>query len=212
MLGAPRRVAARVTPAVVLAVSLLTLAGCGGSEEVDFSATPVDPPFQVSGEPLRTTDGESVSLAEVAESEGRRLTLVFFGYTRCPDICPAVLASLTAGLRALDPSERRQVDVVFVSTDPARDTDRDIERYLARFDPDYTGATGPVERLARVGRSIGIFVDRGEELPGGGYDPNSHGTYVIGVDRFGEAPVIWDAETTPSQFSDDISFMLDESA
>lgn len=192
--------------AVLLAVAGLA-AGCGEERKVSLHGTVVDPPFTVAADTLTTTEGASYSLAEDTSAE---LTLVFFGYTQCPDICPAVLSSITSGLVKLTEEQRDQVDIVFVTSDPDRDTPEVLRTYLDRFDQGIVGLSGDLDTIAEVGESIGVYVDAGEELPGGGYDPNSHGSYVIGINDRHQAPIFWSGDTAPSQFADDIRFLLTE--
>ncbi len=192
--------------AVVLA-TLLLASGCGQEKSVALHGTVVDPPFTVAADELTTTDGEAFSLAKDTTAP---LTLVFFGYTQCPDICPAVLSSITSGLVKLTEEQQEQVEIVFVTSDPDRDTPAVLRTYLDRFDEGIVGLSGELDTVAKVGESIGVFVDAGEELPGGGYDPNSHGSYVIGINADHQAPIFWSGDTAPSQFADDIRFLLTE--
>lgn len=136
------------------------------------------------------------------------MNLIFFGFTNCPDVCPVILGSLAAGLTKLTDEDRDQVDVYFVTSDPERDTNAALERYLKRFDPTFVGLRGDLADISEVGESLGIYVDKGERLPSGGYDPNSHGTYVVAMQRDGSAPAFWGMDTTPSQFAGDIETML----
>lgn len=191
----------------LLLAALLLATGCGQEKSVSLHGTVVDPPFTVAADALTTTEGEPYSLAEDTTAP---LTLVFFGYTNCPDICPAVLSSITSGLLKLTAEQRDQVDIVFVTSDPERDTPEVLRTYLDRFRAGIVGLSGDLADIAEVGESIGVFVDAGEELPGGGYDPNSHGSYVIGINDRHEAPIFWSGDTAPSQFADDIRFLLTE--
>lgn len=193
-----------------LALALGALTACGGDEDptkVTLTGTVVDPPFTIAADALRTTDGKDYSLAKDTDAE---LTLVFFGYTHCPDICPAVLSSLASGLAKLTKAQQEQVDLLFITTDPKRDTPAVLDDYIHRFNPRFEALTGDLPTIAKVGKSIGIFVDTGEQLASGGYDPNSHGTYVIAVNSDHQAPLFWGGETSPSQFADDIRFLLTE--
>jgi protein SCO1/2 len=192
--------------AVTLLVVLLTVTACSQDDSAeDFSATQLDSPFAISGSGLTSTDGREF---EFPADLDNRLNIVFFGYTHCPDICPAILGSLAAGLVRLDADERSQVTVYFVSTDPKRDTLPAIDRYLAHCDDKFIGLRGDIGSVVDLGKSVGVFVDQGDQLPTGGYDPNAHGTYLIGVEKSGSAPVVWDANTAPFQFAGDIRFML----
>ena len=97
-----------------------------------------------------------------------------------------------------------------ITTDPKRDTPEVLADYIHRFNPRFEALTGDLDTIAKVGKSIGIFVDTGEQLASGGYDPNSHGTYIIAVNSDHQAPLFWRGETSPSQFADDIRFLLTE--
>ena len=127
----------------VLAAGLMT--ACGGGSEALTGAV-LDQPYVVPATPLTDTDGASYSLAD---STDKRLTLVFFGYTHCPDICPLVMSTLASAVTRLDDADRDQVDVVFVTTDPTRDTDQVLRNYLDRYDPTFIGLTGSLKDIVQ---------------------------------------------------------------
>ncbi len=89
-----------------------------------------------------------------------RLTLLFFGYTHCPDVCPATMENLGAVIGRMPTSERSRLDVVFVTTDPERDTAERLQQWLGRFESEVVGLTGTIaeveaaQRAARVGIAI----------------------------------------------------------
>ncbi len=196
---------ARVRAAVLAIVLAVTLAGCSQApEEGDYAGTLLSDPYVVPDEALSDTAGERFSLA--ADTD-RRLTLVFFGYTRCPDICQAVMSSLASAMTRLDGSVRDQVEVVFVTTDPTRDDAATLREYLDRFDPTFVGLTGELPRIVDVGLDLGVAVDKGQRLPGGGYEV-THGTQVIGIDGGDRAPIVWTHGTSAAQFADDITLLL----
>lgn len=200
----------RTLPTLAGAVlSAVLLAGCGGTsagEDAEFAGTVLDPPFEVDAQPLTDTSGASYSLADDTD---KPLTLVFFGYTHCPDICGLVMSNLTTGLTQLDAEDREQVEVVFVTTDPARDDPAVLRDYLDQYAEGYVGLTGPLDTITAVGRPLGIAVEKGDKLPSGGYDV-THGTQVIGIDGADEAPVYWGQETSAAQFRADIETLLSE--
>ena len=123
------------------------------------------------------------------------VTLVFFGYTHCPDVCTTVLADLAQALRRLDPAERAQVSVLFLTSDPSRDTPRAIRAYLDRFDPSFVGLTGSLSELERVATAVGVPLEGTKPLPGGGYEVG-HGAQVVGFDARHRGRVVW-LEGTP---------------
>jgi protein SCO1/2 len=108
----------------------------------------------------------------------------------------------------LDDTDRDQVDVVFVTTDPQRDDEATLRRYLDRFNPDFIGLTGPLATIIRIGRALAIAVEQGDKLPSGGYDI-THGTSVLGIDSDDRVPVVWDQETSATQYAADVHQLLD---
>lgn len=202
-------VSVRSLAGVLAAFALvLGLAGCGGEtdgEPTELAGTVIDPPFQVPDAELTDTSGQPFRLAGDTD---KRLTLLFFGYSKCEDICPVVLQSLAVGLRRLDPAERDDVDVVLVTSDPARDTPEVLRSYLDRFDPSFVGLTGELSTIVETAHAVGIAMDDAERLDSGGYDPGTHGTRVIGVDGSDEAPIMWQEDTSAAEFAADVRTLL----
>ena len=183
---------------------LLALTGCGGGGDVAFSGVTHDP-YQVPATPLTDTDGSSYSLAT---STTKPLTLVFFGYTHCPDICPMVMASLASAMTRLDDADRKKVDVVFITTDPARDTEAVLRGYLDHFDPSFIGLTGRLQTIVDVAKPLAVYVADGTKLPSGGYDLNTHSTQVTAIGSDDTSTVLWDMDTSSAQFAADIQALL----
>lgn len=160
---------------------------------------------------LRDTSGRAYDLASDAS---RPLTLVFFGYTSCPDICQEVMADIASALVRLDKERRSKIDMLFVTTDPARDTASVLRSYLDRFDPRFEGLTGRLSAIKRLGRSLGVPVEHGRRLAPGGYDV-AHGTSVLGVlpsRTAAKAPYVWTRGTGPADLADDLTTILDGKA
>jgi protein SCO1 len=110
-----------------------------------------------------------------------RWTLVFFGFTQCPDVCPttlAVLAQVTRELRDLPPPQRPQV--LLVSVDPERDTPERLDAYVKFFDPDFLGATGTPGSIAATAAAFGVPYAK-VSLPDGGYTmDHGSGIFIVG--------------------------------
>ncbi|CAN5340553.1 SCO family protein [soil metagenome] len=162
-------------------------------------------PYAVPAVQLRATDGTSYSLASDARDP---LTLVFFGYTQCPDICQVVMADIASALTRLEDDERAQVGMQFVTTDPARDDEQTLREYLDRFDPRFGGLTGPLPKIIDAGQSLGIPVEKGRRLPSGGYEVN-HGAQIVGVLPDATAPIVWTHGTSPEHLAEDIGKIVD---
>lgn len=194
--------------AVLLLVSLLALTACGGSAQGDgeLHGHRLDPPFQVSSTPLTDTDGQPFSLTRDTD---KPLTLVFFGYTHCPDICQTVMSNLASAMTRLDDQDRARVDVVFVTTDPSRDTPAVLDEYLTHFDPGFIGLTGDLDTIVGIAKPMGVGITEGEKLASGGYDV-THGTTITGVDAKDEGSVYWNETTSSADFAADIHTLLNE--
>jgi protein SCO1/2 len=199
-------------------LAVTALAGCAASEAqgpvADVHVHDADGlhgivlphPYAVPDATLRDSDGTSYDLATDAR---KPLTLVFFGYTHCPDICQVVMANIASALTRLDSGQRAKVQMLFVTTDPARDDVTTLRHYVDRFDPSFDGLTGDLATITRIGKAFGVPVEKGAELASGGYDV-AHGTQVIGVLPDRTAPFVWTEGTDPSALADDITTILDD--
>jgi protein SCO1/2 len=110
----------------------------------------VDPPYPRPEFTLTDTEGRPYDFA--AETRGR-LTMLYFGYTNCPDICPIHMATLS---QALETPGTPEATVVFVTTDPERDTPERLRGWLDGFDPDIVGLTGTREEIAEAERAAQV--------------------------------------------------------
>lgn len=107
--------------------------------------------------------------------------LVFFGFTRCPEICPTTIAEMDAAIQAIGP-EARQIEVDFISVDPARDTPEHLSNYFSSFGPQFRGLTG--ER-AEIDRLVSAFRASYEYVPTDGDDYTVNHTaitYLVNAD------------------------------
>lgn len=104
-----------------------------------------------------------------------RPTMIFFGFTFCPDVCPTTLSDISQWLEELGPDADR-LNVVFLTVDPERDTPEALADYLANFDPRITGLTGP---LAEVERAVAGFRAKFEKVPRDGSYTMNHTSGVF---------------------------------
>ena len=132
---------------------------------------------------------------------------MFFGYTKCPDICQAVMADITSALSRLDPGDADRVAMWFVTTDPTRDDPATLSSYLDRFDPSFEGLTGPIEDILALAEPVHIPIDKGRKLPSGGYEV-SHGTAILGVMPDGTVPILWTEGTSAASLAEDFHTIL----
>jgi protein SCO1/2 len=183
------------------------VAGLSVQDDDGLNGAVLPTPYIASGVPLTDTEGAEQALDTVTADAGDELTLVFFGYTHCPDICQIVMADIASALTRLDDAERARVGMTFVTTDPARDDEATLRAYLDRFDPSFGGLTGPLPRIVEVGHSLGVAIEKGEKMPSGGYEVN-HGTQVVGLLPDGTAPVVWTEGTGPERIAQDLQAIL----
>jgi protein SCO1/2 len=117
------------------------------------------------------------------------------------------MSTLASAMSRLDDADRKNVDVVFVTTDPARDDGPTIRRYLDRIDPDFIGLTGPLRTIVEIGNALAVGITQGDKLPSGGYDI-THTTAVLGIDGKDQVPILWTQETSATQYASDIHQLL----
>jgi protein SCO1/2 len=120
-----------------------------------FHGTLLQAPEPASAFTLTTHHGQPVSL----DRFHGQLVVVFFGYTHCPDNCPATLATLAQALQLLG-EDAESVQVLFISVDPARDTTARLTTYLNPFHPNFLGLTGTAEEITQVAAQYGIYFER----------------------------------------------------
>ena len=206
--------------ALLSATVLVALTSCGGSSD---AGAPVVSGFSEEGddgmhgavlaEPYTWPEASLVDTggddAEIRDALDAPLTLVFFGYSQCPDICQVVMADLASATARLDPDDAAEVDTWFITTDPARDDPATLRAYLDRFNPDFEGMTGPLEKIVEVGEAVHVGIERGAKLPSGGYEVN-HGTPILGVTPDGAVPILWTEGTSAAKLAEDIQVILSD--
>ncbi len=230
-----RAMRSRVTVGAAVAAVSLLLIGCGAAapEAPDsssaasirlsgaddgFHGTVLDPAPPRPDLTLPSTQGEPFDLGDRPADE---VTVLFFGYTHCPDLCPTTMADLARAREMLAPEVRDRVRVVFVTEDPARDTPELLRQWLDRFDPEFTGLIGGKDATAATLAALYLPESAQVAAPsapvvhphddGAGEDAHSHGDY--GVDHAGTAyawgpggrSVIYTGGTTPQQYADDLT-------
>ena len=197
----------------VAVAGVLLLAGCGVA--VSSNAPQLSSGTQWAGAELvhplsrpsfTLTDDAGQSYDFASRTRGK-LTLLYFGYTHCPDICPLNMADTAAALRDLPAGVRAQITVVFVTTDPARDTPAVLRAWLAKYDPAFIGLTGsPAEiELAQIAASVPTSA---VEATGKGSYVVDHAGYVIAYTRDNLGHLTYPAGVDPSAEARDLSRLV----
>jgi protein SCO1/2 len=126
-------------------------------------------------------------------------TLVYFGYTHCPDVCPVTMLQLAQVVKSgVVPGLR----VVFISVDPARDTPTQLAQYVHAFDPDFIGLTGTAAMLQTVAQRFGVAFLR-VDLPGGDYSMDHSSTLFL-MDARGHNVAIFNAPYDVKSLTQDL--------
>jgi len=193
----------------------LIVTGSSGSR---FHGTLLDPPLPRPTQAVRDTSGRAFSLVDRPVDE---LTVLFFGYTHCPDVCPTTMADLASARDQLPAPLRDRVTVVFVTEDPERDTPRSLRRWLDGFDPSFVGLRGGNEATKAILEQLYLPVTKRQEHPKDpikhpdpGTKHHHHGDYAVEhagvVYAFGpgRTTVIYTGGTKPSEYAADFTKLL----
>jgi len=163
---------------------LMLLAGCGRGARPAWRLTDVrghlpDLRFQL-------TDGSS--RAVTAKDYLGKIIVLYFGYTNCPDACPLTLTHLHIVMQRLG-TQARDVRILFVSVDPARDTPAVMRRYVAAFDSRAVGLTGTMTEIEAMAKRYRVAFTRGPDEGNGAYEVN-HSSAIYFFDRQGRARLL----------------------
>ena len=193
-LGAARRLATLGLAAA------LSLSACSDSPP-QFNGTDITGTHL--GRDLALTDhnGQARTLA----SFQGKVSVVFFGFTQCPDVCPTTLAQLGEVMRALGRDAER-VQVVMVSVDPERDTPEVLKQYMAAFHPGFLGLRGDEPALKQTAASFRAYFAKAPQ-PDGGYTMDHTGSIYL-IDPAGEARVLASGNVGTEALVQDIRALL----
>ncbi len=169
-----------------------------------FNGVVLDPPELAPPLHLADSAGGQFDLG----SEKGKVVLIFFGYTHCPDICPTTLVDWRHAADSLG-SQASEVKFVFVSVDPERDTPAVVQRYAARFAPEFIGVTGSRADIdaTLAAWKLASFRDGVPGASDAAYTV-SHPSQVFVVDREGQLRLMHRAGLTPTQIAADVRALL----
>lgn len=160
---------------------------------------PVKPSFT-----LTDTSGRPYDLR--TETRGK-LTYLYFGYTHCPDACPATMSDLTYALRLQSPAVKRRVVVVFVTVDPRRDTPKVLRTWLDHYNASFVGLTGTQAQLAIAERQAGVPPAPRQKETGANYSV-PHSTLLFAYSPDDRSHVVYAQGFKPSDYAHDIPILL----
>ena len=147
-------------------------------------------------------DGRTVH----AEDFRGKVTLLFFGYTHCPDVCPTTLAILARAIKSLGPDADR-VRVLFVTVDPKRDTAGALMHYTQLFGPEFVGLRGDANQLQQLTKRYRVTYSLGAPDASGDYDV-THSSAIFVFDSIGEAVLVGNESNSVQDFVHDLKQLL----
>jgi protein SCO1/2 len=186
---------------VAIAAAAVVAAGLGLAAGLprlshDAGAPSIGGPFAlVDGDGHKVTDKDFLG----------RWTLIYFGYTHCPDACPTTLSAIGGALDKIPAAKRKDFSVLFITVDPARDTPGIVGQYAKAFGPEFVGLTGSAPALAKVEQEYRVYAQR-HDLKGGDYAmDHSSIIYVIAPD--GHFDGLLDDSLSPADMAQRLSHL-----
>lgn len=171
-------------------------------QETGYRGVTLEPAVPRPDFTLTDTKGDPFSFRDRTEGG---VTLLYFGYTNCPDVCPAQMANLAAALHRLPFGVQKRVQVVFVTTDPARDTARALRAWLDGFDPSFVGLTGPRARTDSIEVELGLPpASQQKAVPGTGAYAVGHAAQVIAFTPDDSAHLVYPFGTRQLDWTHDL--------
>lgn len=201
---------------MILSLALAAiLAGCGGTgHHASAPKAPVSAglrglvPEPLPHKPsftLRDTSGRPYRFLPATRG---KLTYLFFGYTHCPDACPATMSALSYALRIQPAAIRKQIAVVFVTVDPGRDTGPVIRRWLDHYGRSFVGLRGSTAQIAAVERKAGIPTAPPPSVARKKNYTLAHSSLLLAYSPDGLAHVLYAQGFKPTDYAHDMPLLL----
>lgn len=194
----------KALPLAALLATALTLGGCLGEDETwqgkDISGLMPELAFE-----LTDTSGDTIT----ADETDGEIRMVFFGFTSCPDICPATLQKLARAVKDMPAELRDDTRIVFVSVDPKRDTPERIASYVDFFSDRAIGLTGEEPALRELSKRYRTTFGYDEPDEKGNYNV-SHSGAVYVFDREGKARLLFRPDLSVEEMTADLMALAEE--
>lgn len=186
--------------ATLLLMLSVALGTAAASDRARLKAGVFSPAHAAPDFSLRGSDGKELELARYRG----KLVLLFFGFTHCAEVCPMTLATLTQARKNLG-ATGSEVQVVYVTVDPERDSVERLASYLKAFDSSFVGATGQPAQLAAMRKAYGVVATKVAAPAGYAVD---HSSSVFMIDRDGRLRAMMPFGRSPADFVHDVQLLL----
>lgn len=207
-----------IRPLILTVAGLLAVAGCAAddgpvatiatpSNTTGFEGTYLDQPLSKPDVMLTDTDGKAFN---VAQDTAGKITVLYVGYTNCPDVCPTTMAELSVAMQSLPKDVAKDVEVIFITSDPVRDQPKVIKRWLNSFTWDgITGLYGSYPKIRKAADSVGIFIDPPVKNDDGSYTVE-HGAQVIVFDGNDDGRLVFTSGFSAEEVAHDLQKLQEE--
>jgi protein SCO1 len=159
-----------------------------------------NPPREAPDFSIRGSDGAALSLSQYRG----KVVVLGFGYTSCADVCPATLAVLAVAHRKMG-AAGSQVQIIYLTVDPERDSAERLKQYLSAFDPSFVGGTGTEEQMAAVRSAYGVTA---QKLGSGSNYGMAHSSFMYLISRDGKLKALMPFGHKADDYVHDISMLL----
>lgn len=170
-----------------------------------FKGTALSKPFDKPSVVLTDTAGKPYSIAK--DTKGK-VTVLYVGYTNCPDVCPTTMADVAVAMRSLPKDIRDRTEVVMVTSDPARDTPKRMKQFLGFFDKGFIGLTGKYSDVSEAAHTVGVPISEPTQGPNGSWVVD-HGAQVILFGLDDKAREIHTSGFTSADLAHDIKLLAE---
>lgn len=200
----------RLSTRALVAVLLLVAGVSNGSRAASgappkFKSGVFDPPRAAPAFELAGSNGSPLKLTQFRG----KVVILQFGFTYCPKICPVTLTNVTQAFELLG-KESADVQHIFVTVDPARDTPERLREYLSFFNPNFLGATGPEEKLQAVNDEYGVVATKASSPDKQLRYEVHHTSSIYLIDRAGMLRVMVPFGKEPKAIVHDIKLLLEK--
>ncbi len=167
-----------------------------------FHGTLLQSPDEAPDFTLKASNNQDVSLSDFRG----KVVMLYFGYTFCPDVCPATLAEVATALDILG-KDTDKIQFIMISVDPGRDTPEKMAEYVAHFHPDLLGVTGNSDTIAKLTTLYGVFFEKHEGTEATGYLVDHTATVTV-IDQDGHVKLIFPFGLAGEDIAEDISYLI----
>ncbi len=187
---------------LVLGIALIALIAIPKLQPYTFHGTVLQSPHPAPDFELTAAHGQKVSLKDFKG----KLVMLYFGYTFCPDVCPATLSELRGALNLLG-RQADEVQTIMISVDPERDTPEMLAEYVTHFHPSFLGVTGTPDEIAEVATLYGIFYEAHEGTEATGYLVDHTATVMV-IDQDGHLKLVFPFGEPAENIAEDLEHLL----